>query len=92
MQCNRLGARQRPLLPCCTPVLPGPDGSVPEELCKLDDALVAEAIKDVLPEGNNISWDDIAGQAEAKRLIQEMVVWPVLNPGLFSVSPSCVPA
>jgi len=30
-----------------------------------------------------VSWDDIAGQDTAKRLVQELVVWPMLNPHLF---------
>lgn len=32
-----------------------------------------------------VSWDDIAGQETAKRLVQELVVWPMLNPHLFKV-------
>ena len=32
-----------------------------------------------------VSWDDIAGQDRAKRLVQELVVWPMLNPHLFTV-------
>lgn len=33
-----------------------------------------------------VAWDDIAGQAQAKRLVQELVVWPMLNPHLFKAS------
>lgn len=33
-----------------------------------------------------VSWDDIAGQDTAKRLVQELVVWPMLNPHLFKAS------
>ena len=32
-----------------------------------------------------VSWDDIAGQEPAKRLVQELGVWPMLNPCLFKV-------
>ena len=35
--------------------------------------------------GGAITWDDIAGQAPAKALIQEVVVWPMLNPHIFTV-------
>ncbi len=27
-----------------------------------------------------VSWDDIAGQETAKRLVQELVVWPMTAP------------
>ena len=30
-----------------------------------------------------VAWEDIAGQEPAKRLVQELVVWPMLNPHLF---------
>ena len=33
----------------------------------------------------SVCWDDIAGQEAAKRLVQEIVVWPMLNPQLFTV-------
>lgn len=41
----------------------------------------------VLDQGGSVTWEDIAGQAPAKRLVNEMVVWPMLNPGLFQVRP-----
>ncbi len=44
--------------------------------------------------GCTVSWDDIAGQDRAKRLVQELVVWPMLNPHLFKVRgpyPFCTP-
>ena len=33
--------------------------------------------------GASVSWDDIAGQDAAKRLIQEVIVWPAMNPSIF---------
>uniref|UniRef100_A0A061QLS8 Fidgetin-like protein 1-like n=2 Tax=Tetraselmis sp. GSL018 TaxID=582737 RepID=A0A061QLS8_9CHLO len=30
-----------------------------------------------------LHWDDIAGQFHAKQLVQEMVVWPMMNPHIF---------
>ena len=33
--------------------------------------------------GSAVAWDDIAGQQQAKRLVQELIVWPMLNPHLF---------
>ncbi len=32
-----------------------------------------------------MSWDDIAGQEDAKRVVMELVVWPMQNPALFTV-------
>lgn len=34
---------------------------------------------------NTTSWDDIAGLGPAKKLVQEIIVWPMLNPQLFKV-------
>lgn len=39
----------------------------------------------VLDRSAAITWADIAGQDAAKRLVQEVVVWPMLNPQLFTV-------
>ena len=34
-------------------------------------------------ESKFLTWEDIAGQEAAKKLIQEVVVWPMLNPHIF---------
>jgi SpoVK/Ycf46/Vps4 family AAA+-type ATPase len=48
---------------------------------------------DVIDAGGAISWDDIAGLQTAKDLIREIVVWPMLNPTIFTVrSPGRAPA
>jgi len=59
------------------------EGKIPEAVEKLDPQIVDAVCNDVM-EQPNLKWDEIVGQEEAKRLIREMVVWPVLNPGLFS--------
>jgi hypothetical protein len=43
---------------------------------------------EILEGGSNapVAWDDIAGQAQAKLLVQELVVWPMLNPHLFKAN------
>jgi SpoVK/Ycf46/Vps4 family AAA+-type ATPase len=41
---------------------------------------------DVIDASGGISWDDIAGLQTAKDLIREIVVWPMLNPTIFTVS------
>ena len=40
----------------------------------------------VIDASGGVSWDDIAGLETAKHLIKEIVVWPMLNPHLFTVS------
>ncbi|KAG2493584.1 hypothetical protein HYH03_008103 [Edaphochlamys debaryana] len=62
-----------------------PEGglAVPPELSKLEPKIVEHVFNEVLDASSNITWDDIAGQEAAKRLVQEMVVWPMLNPQLF---------
>ena len=37
----------------------------------------------IIPGKLNVSWDDIAGQAEAKALLEEAVVYPVLMPDYY---------
>ena len=40
---------------------------------------------EIVEQGGAVQWNDIAGQEQAKRLVQELVVWPMLNPHLFKV-------
>lgn len=63
----------------------GPDGELPEALQKLDARTVEMVCCEILDGSSTVSWDDIAGQEQAKRLVQELVVWPMLNPHLFKV-------
>ncbi|CAD7694730.1 unnamed protein product [Ostreobium quekettii] len=64
-------------------LLAGPDGELPESLQKFDPALIDMVCNEVLDEGAAVDWEDIAGQDAAKQLIQEIVVWPMMNPTLF---------
>ena len=41
---------------------------------------------EIVEAGGRVQWEDIAGQEQAKRLVQELVVWPMLNPHLFKVA------
>ena len=60
-----------------------PDGcELPEAILKLDAQLLEGICNDIM-EKTGIGWGDIVGQEDAKRLVQEMVVWPMLNPNLF---------
>ena len=63
----------------------GPDGELPEALQKLDPRIVEMVCSEILDGKSSVQWDDIAGQDQAKRLVQELVVWPMLNPHLFKV-------
>ncbi|GAX82390.1 hypothetical protein CEUSTIGMA_g9818.t1 [Chlamydomonas eustigma] len=66
-------------------LLSGPDGEIPEEIMKLDPKIVEQVSNEILDSSaGDIQWDDIAGQDAAKRLVQEIVVWPMLNPQLFT--------
>ena len=63
----------------------GPDGELPEALQQLDVQILEMICSEILEghAGSAVAWDDIAGQQQAKRLVQELVVWPMLNPHLF---------
>ena len=67
---------------CCDP---GPGGELPEALQRLEPQILEMVCSEILEGGSgcSVSWDDIAGQDRAKRLVQELVVWPMLNPHLF---------
>ena len=54
--------------------------SAPEELIK---ELPPELAGAVLIERPETSWEDVGGLSEAKKLLMEAVVWPLLKPELF---------
>ena len=54
--------------------------SAPEEIVK---ELPPELAGAVLIERPEISWEDVGGLSEAKELLKEAVVWPMLKPELF---------
>ena len=64
------------------------EGELPEALQKLDPHIVELVCNEVVDRGAGVAWDDIAGQEAAKKLVQELVVWPMLNPHLFKVWPA----
>ena len=63
----------------------GPGGELPEALARLEPATLEAICAEVLDARPGVAWEDIAGQEPAKRLVQELVVWPMLNPQLFQV-------
>ena len=50
-----------------------------------DPELVSMLERDVVEESPGVKWDDIAGLQEAKRLLEEAVVLPLLMPEYFQV-------
>lgn len=38
---------------------------------------------EIMEKDCNISWDDIAGLASAKKTINEIIIWPMLRPDIF---------
>ncbi|KAA6417740.1 MAG: fidgetin 1-like, partial [Trebouxia sp. A1-2] len=64
-------------------MLAGPDGELPAALQKVEPAMLELVCNEIVEQGGHVQWSDIAGQDQAKRLVQELVVWPMLNPHLF---------
>ena len=64
-------------------LLCGNTGELPASLSGFDPALIENVCSEILDDGAAIHWDDIAGQETAKQLVQEVVVWPMMNPDLF---------
>lgn len=50
-----------------------------------DQDLAAMIERDVLENTPGVKWDDVAGLSEAKRLLEEAVVLPLLMPEYFQV-------
>ena len=65
-------------------LLARPDGTLPDALARLDPATLETICNEVMDAGADVAWEDIAGQESAKALVQELVVWPMLNPHLFT--------
>ena len=82
---------REPCIPICSqtpvwlPAVLGPDGELPEALQKVEPAMLELVCNEIVEQGGAVQWNDIAGQEQAKRLVQELVVWPMLNPHLFKV-------
>lgn len=60
-----------------------PGEPLPDELSKIDPAMIEQVCNEVIDSSAAVAWDDIAGQEAAKILIQEVVVWPMMNPDIF---------
>ncbi len=60
------------------------DYELPEELSHLDKALVQRIESEVISNGEEVLFDDIAGLEFAKKCVQELICWPILRPDLFT--------
>lgn len=52
-------------------------------LKNIDKAMIETITNEIQTNVSNVTWNDIAGLAHAKKSIQEVVVWPMLRPDLF---------
>ena len=55
-----------------------------ERLANIDPALLTRIVREILDRSPQVSWDEIAGLGQAKRVVREAVIWPMLNPALFT--------
>eukprot|EP00559_Dactyliosolen_fragilissimus_P008281 CAMPEP_0184859608 /NCGR_PEP_ID=MMETSP0580-20130426/4600_1 /TAXON_ID=1118495 /ORGANISM="Dactyliosolen fragilissimus" /LENGTH=841 /DNA_ID=CAMNT_0027356345 /DNA_START=15 /DNA_END=2537 /DNA_ORIENTATION=+ len=60
------------------------DDDLPEELAHLDKQLVEKIMSEIIDNGDKITFDDIAGLADAKQTVMELVCWPMKRPDLFT--------
>ncbi|GAB1599478.1 spastin-like, partial, partial [Argonauta hians] len=57
---------------------------VDERLKGFDPKIVELVTNEIMDQGPPVSWNDIAGLEFAKKNIQEIVVWPMLRPDIFT--------
>ena len=60
------------------------DEELPERLKGCAKELVKRIEQEVIDSGSPVTFEDVAGLADAKRSIQEMVIWPMQRPELFT--------
>eukprot|EP00158_Paraphelidium_tribonemae_P008205 Partr_v1_DN28505_c1_g1_i9_m73225 putative Vps4 C terminal oligomerisation domain len=60
------------------------DEPVDERLRNIDPKMIETIENEIMDIGNEIQWDDIAGLHHAKKSIQEVVIWPMQRPDIFS--------
>jgi hypothetical protein len=62
----------------------GGEVEVDERLKNIDPKLVELITNEMLNRSPNVKWADIAGLDFAKQSVQEIVVWPMLRPDIFT--------
>ncbi|EGF79803.1 hypothetical protein BATDEDRAFT_12021, partial [Batrachochytrium dendrobatidis JAM81] len=57
---------------------------IDERLKNIDPQMIETIRNEIMDHLPQVSWDDIAGLEHAKKSIQEIVVWPMLRPDIFT--------
>lgn len=61
-----------------------PNGEpISEDILKLDREIVERVVSEILDKHESVDWDSIAGLEHPKAAVQELAVWPMMNPELF---------
>lgn len=60
------------------------EDDLPEELKRFGKDLVEKIENEIMESGDSISFDQIAGLADQKQTVQEVVCWPMKRPDLFT--------
>uniref|UniRef100_A0A7S1YZE4 AAA+ ATPase domain-containing protein n=1 Tax=Ditylum brightwellii TaxID=49249 RepID=A0A7S1YZE4_9STRA len=60
------------------------DDELPEALRGLDKELIEKIQNEIVDSGESITFHDIAGLADAKQTVLELVCWPMKRPDLFT--------
>ena len=55
-----------------------------EWMKNVDAKMIEHVENEIMDQGEKVTWDDIAGLEFAKNTIQEIVIWPMLRPDLFT--------
>uniref|UniRef100_A0A8D8T2S0 Fidgetin-like protein 1 n=1 Tax=Cacopsylla melanoneura TaxID=428564 RepID=A0A8D8T2S0_9HEMI len=50
----------------------------------IDKVMIERIENEIMDRGKPVTWDDIAGLTFAKQTIQEVIVWPMLRPDIFT--------
>ena len=61
-----------------------PDYMEDERYKNLDPHMVEQIENEIIERRIEISWDDIAGLEQAKKIIHEIIIWPMLRPDIFT--------
>ncbi|KAK5672818.1 putative 26S proteasome subunit yta6 [Batrachochytrium dendrobatidis] len=61
-----------------------PPELIDERLKNIDPQMIETIRNEIMDHLPQVSWDDIAGLEHAKKSIQEIVVWPMLRPDIFT--------
>ncbi|XP_034250452.1 fidgetin-like protein 1 [Thrips palmi] len=62
----------------------GNEEEIDERLKNIDPKMIETIRNEIMDIGAPVEWDDIAGLEFAKTTIQEIVVWPLLRPDIFT--------